>query len=308
MREWSLAGGTITVGISSFCGARCICCPFDDFPLRNQNMDNDLFVKCIDEAYEHGMRYLDLCLMGDSLLDPNKEFKLSYVRRNYPDVKIYASSTGMSADPEFVKDYVDTLHVSFYGMTKEVYEKVHRGGVKFEKALDNIEKILAMPKTMRPYVVLTFLVLPENEHQLGDWKEKWEPIADEIIVWKPHNWAGLYPTDSCIVQDFSIAKSCNRPFGGPLCVWVNGDVTVCCFSWDKDMVIGNLYDQTLEEIYHGPKRKEIQRIHEKNMFSECKLPCKKCDQIFPREDALVYTNHNRKTGHAIMTEEYSVEF
>lgn len=307
-KQWSLPGRKLSIELSSYCQARCTMCPFDEFPLKNRNMEFSLFKKCIDEGALHDLEYIDVCLMGDSLLDPGAEEKFDYVRANYPNMKVYASSQGMSAKPDFVCKYVNTLHVSFYGTTKDVYEKVHGGSVRFEQATENIEKILERPKGQRPYVVMTFLMLPENEHQLKDWIAKWEPISDEVIVWKPHNWAGLYDTDDPAENDLKDAKSCSRPFGGPLCVWVNGDVTPCCFSWDQSMVIGNAYEQSLEEIFFGEKRKRLQRIHEDNAFLSCGLSCEKCDQLFSRENALVYTNNNRVTGQQIVAEDYVVKF
>lgn len=306
MNNWTLPGNTLIMGLSSFCGARCLMCPFEEYHMKNNNMSFDLFKKCVDEGAEHGLKYIDTCLMGDSLLDPGLLEKVSYVKRKYPWIKLYASSQGMSADPRLVCGNIDTLHLSIYGTTKDVYESVHRGGVNYERAMDNIERILSFPKNKRPYLILTFLILPENENQLDEWIDKWEPLADEIIVWKPHNWAGLF--DTGCVMDYGSARSCQRPIGGPLTVWVNGDVTVCCFSWDKSMVIGNAYNQSLEEIYYSERREEIIRIHMNGSFHECGLSCASCDQIMNRDDALVYSNKGRVTGQAIVSEEFVVKF
>lgn len=155
---------------------------------------------------------------------------------------------------------------------------------------------------------MTYLILPENEHQVEEWKAKWEPISDEVIIWKLHNWAGRYVTESPKKDKYINAKTCGRPFNGGLCVWVNGDVTVCCVSEDKRMVIGNMYEQTFEEIMFGAKRRRILGIHQGNNFFQCGLPCEKCDQIFDRSDALVYTNKGRKTGTAILLEDYAYNF
>ncbi len=308
MNQWQLPSKEIALELSSYCGANCVCCPHADFPLKNRNMDYDLFVKCVDDAACHGAISIDICLMGDALLDPDIEHKLQYCREYYPDLKIYCSSTAQTATPEFVSKYIDTLQISMYGMTKEVYESVHRGGLKFEKTIQNIEGILALPKEKRPYITMVFLLLDENKHQMEEWKRKWEPLADEILIWRTHNWAGRYVVNAPSKEKLRSAKSCFRPFGGDLCVWVNGDVTVCCFSEDKRLVVGNMYEQTLEEIYKGRRMKEIQEIHKNNAFYQCGLPCEKCDQIFPRTDALVYSSKNRTVGQKISHPDHVYKF
>ena len=308
MEKWILPSKEIALELSSYCGANCVCCPHEHFPLKDRNMDYGLFVKCVDDAVAHGAISIDICLMGDALLDPGIEQKLQYCRETYPDLKIYCSSTAQTATPEFVSKYIDTLQISMYGMTKEVYEKVHRGGLKFEKTMANIEGILALPDGKRPYISMVFLLLEENSHQMEEWKAKWEPLADEILIWRTHNWAGRYAVHVPTKEELKSAKSCCRPFGGDLCIWVNGDVTVCCFSEDKTLVVGNMYEQSLEEIFFGERMKKIQQIHRDGAFHQCGLPCEKCDQIFPRDDALVYSSKNRTVGQKLSHPEHVYKF
>lgn len=308
MEKWELPSKEIALELSSYCGANCVCCPHQNFSLKNRNMDYALFVKCVDDAVLHGAISIDICLMGDALLDPGIEKKLGYCREKYPNLKIYCSSTAQTAKPEFVSKYIDTLQISMYGVTKEVYEAVHRGSLKFEKTIANIEGILALPKERRPYVTMVFLLLPENQHQVEDWKAMWESKVDEVLIWRVHNWAGRYAVKKLSQEELKSAKSCFRPFGGDLCVWVNGDVTVCCFSEDKSLVVGNMYEQTLEEIFFGERMKQIQQIHKDNAFYNCNLPCEKCDQIFPRTDALVYSSKNRIVGQKLSHSDHVYKF
>lgn len=308
MGIWTLPSKEVAMEISSYCGANCVCCPHEKFPLKNRNMDFSLFRKCVDDAVQHGAISLDICLMGDALLDPGIEMKLNYCREKYPDLKIYCSSTAQMAQPEFVAKYIDSIQISMYGTTKEVYEQVHRGSLKFERTMENIEGILSLSKEKRPYITMVFLILPENRHQMEEWKAKWEPRADEILIWRPHNWAGRYATGRPSQEDLKRARSCARPWGGDLCIWVNGDVTVCCFSEDQRLVIGNMYEQTLEEIFFGEKMQRIQQIHKNSAFYDCGLPCELCDQIFSREDALVYSNKNRHVGQKISHADHVYRF
>ena len=105
MDKWILPSKEIAMELSSYCGANCVCCPHEDFPLKNRNMDFSLFQKCVDDAVAHGAISLDICLMGDALLDPEIEKKLLYCRETYPALKIYCSSTAQMAKPYFVAKY-----------------------------------------------------------------------------------------------------------------------------------------------------------------------------------------------------------
>lgn len=51
-----------------------------------------------------------------------------------------------------------------------------------------------------------------------------------------------------------------------------GDVFCCCPAWTKAGPVGNLYKQTIEEIWNGPRIKKIRKnIYENNYQQVCKM-------------------------------------
>ena len=154
-------------------------------------MPTEDFCNYLDQAVEAGIQSFDGCGFGDSFMDPEYKDKLMYVKEKYPFVKTYVSTTGhliKSKDFEWLCKCFDTIRFSHYGFSKEVIEKVHRGSIKYEKTKATIEAFLRIPRETRPHVIVQFLILKENEHQVEDWKRHWEPLADEIMIWVPHNF------------------------------------------------------------------------------------------------------------------------
>jgi radical SAM protein with 4Fe4S-binding SPASM domain len=92
-------------------------------------------------------------------------------------------------------------------------------------------------------------------------------------------------------------KTCGRPFKGNYFVRANGEVSVCCFDYNHQLIIGDLKRNTLREILLGEALREIQRVHKEKVFEHSEYICKYCDQIYPRDEALLYaSNSNRKAG------------
>lgn len=57
----------------------------------------------------------------------------------------------------------------------------------------------------------------------------------------------------------------------------NGDWYFCCVDPDQSLLLGNLYEQTIDEIYNGDKRKDLlQKLLEKK-FEEIGHPCNRVD-------------------------------
>jgi hypothetical protein len=130
-----------------------------------------------------------------------------------------------------------------------------------------------------------FLLLPENEHEVDEWKDYWEGKVDEVWVWKPHNWGGHIKvkniSNAKSLQTSATTHSCGRPFLNDLCVKVNGELTVCCFDPFCALSIGNLYDNSLQDMLRdSAKYNEILQIHRHNSFESSTLICKDCDQIY----------------------------
>lgn len=305
VRQPVLASGELTVENTTYCGAACVMCPRDEYKAsrRWQHMSYDLFTKVMADGVELGITSLDLCGFGDPFMDPDFEAKLAHVRTAYPDLHVYTSSTAHLIDEKRVDwacKYLDTLKISNYGFSKESYEAIHGGVVKYEKVVENIERILARPRSQRPHVLMSYLFFPENEHEFEDWKAYWIDKADEVIAWRAHNYGGSTQGGerayvSTARSTDAQARSCGRPFKGNPFVRANGDVSVCCFDFNHKLVVGNVTRDKLVDVLAGEQLADVQSIHDQLAFKGCGLLCEGCDQIHDRSDALVYSsNPNRK--------------
>lgn len=301
--KFIIASRELTIENTTHCGALCIMCPRGEYDQQWKHMTFDLFRQVIDQGAALGITSLDLCGFGDPLMDPNFEDKLSFVRANYPHIMIYTASTVHLLTEKRLDrlcGLLDTLKISNYGFSKTSYEAVHRGAVNFEKVWTNIHKLLERPKGQRPYVIMSFLVFRENEHEIDDWKAYWEPRADEIMVWRPHNFGGSQQSEKCayIASDRTASvnvRSCGRPFRGDPFVRVNGDISACCYDFNHKLVVGNLHQESMLDILSGKPLAKIKEVHEAQAFSKCGLLCEGCDQIYDRKDALIYSS-NRARG------------
>lgn len=77
----------------------------------------------------------------------------------------------------------------------------------------------------------------------------------------------------------SHALTCkSTPFYDRNVLLPNGDVVLCCMDYNLKHIIGNLLDQTYEEIFKSEELMKLIEINEKNEFSKCSI-CKSCDNV-----------------------------
>ena len=284
----------ITIEVTNRCGAKCIMCPREKMKQNLEVMPFDVYKKTVDDAFSCGVELIDLCGYGDVFLDRNLMEKVKYTKEINPKSKVYISTTGNAMIEKYheqILEYVDILKLSIYGVTKEIYENV-MGGIKFEKSYQNINSFLSKDKTKKVFTIGNFILMQENKHQMQEWIDYWEPKLSEVYVWKPHNYVD---GRSYRKIDKNSQKTCGRPLEGPLNIAVNGKAHVCCFDYNKEMIVGDIKTQKISEILNSEEMKSIQLKHEENNFKD--LICEKCDQLNKDDTVIVYkTNPERVVG------------
>lgn len=278
----------INIENTNCCTYKCVICPRESFTQKRSYINFDLYKKIIDDCSQYDVKTLDLCGYGEPFLDNRLAELLSYAKNKIEDIKTYISTTCYREDVYGALKYIDTLKVSFYGMTPETYKKMHHWSQTWP--LINILKILA--KSKRPHVVGLYVETDINKHETQDWIRFWEPRFDEIMVWKPHNWVDYrnYRT-----VDKTKQISCGRPLHGPLYIHTDGKVSPCCWDINKRLLIGDMNTQTIEEVFNSDAYKKIQEAHLKNDFTG--LICENCDQTNPDSNNLIYSsNKERRVG------------
>lgn len=301
--SFKLETNHITIETINTCNANCIFCPREKYNMKPEIMSIDLWKKIIDDLADHGYEdglKIDTQGFGEPFLDPDFFDRLKYAREKIPRTRFFTSSncTKMTKDLfPLICEYIDTLRTSFYAMTKETYQVTQRGNAVFEDALYNILDFLRYRDISneniagkRPWLIMQMEVVKDyNDHEVEKWKQFWEPRADEIMIWKLHNFGGLRNYRKI---DHDKQVSCGRPMHGPAYVHVDGIVSMCCWDINERLVIGDLKTQTIEEVFHSDAYKMIRQKHEKNDFQG--IYCYHCEQTNPTEDCLIYTNKNRK--------------
>lgn len=289
----------ITIETTNICTAHCIVCPREEFTQKLGIMDFELFKKIIDDASTYNVKSVGLTGFGEPLTDPKLFERCEYVRKKLPQAKIFISTTGFLMTPdkyENIRNCIDILKLSIYGVTKDTYEKSHRGNLNFETSYSNILGFLEKIKnlTKKPYTIGLMVITDINKHEMNDWIEFWEPKLNEVFVWKPHNWC------SKIYRKINRNKliSCGRPFRGGLYAHTDGKVSICCFDINKTLVIGDMNTQTIKQVFNSRACKKIQQAHKIKNFKG--LLCENCDQINYDPDILLYaTNEKRKVGQRV---------
>ena len=283
--------------VTDHCNAECVMCPRDVHKLGRPHgiMKTEHYKKSIAEVVELGCKQVVLTGFGEPMIDKRLEDKIEYAKskglRTY--IISNASLITRARAERLIKAGLDELRLSYYGMRKESYERV-MVGLDFDVTMKNLHDFLEVREELgskRPRLEINWLVLPENAEDTELFQEYWEPRADAIEIWKPHNFGdGRSYRDR--FDEVAMKNTCGRPENGPLQIQWDGEVIPCCYDYNNQIVLGNAFQQSVLDILNGEKYRLLRLAHRDKKFTLFPY-CDQCDQLLPHTEALVYTNRHK---------------
>lgn len=280
------------------CNANCIFCGYQYKTDKYENISLEMVDTATKQLVAlHPDSFVSFTpTVGDPLLDRKIFDKVNLAKHNgIKRVQFYTNGILLKdVISELLKSKLDNLEISIADFDRDVYEKVYRTN-KYSLVLDGISALLQELKNNNvPLPVKINIRGPSTISKIKtrkDFKLKIEPYLTNFIFLSDtpvfDNCMGQI-TQSDLLDNMKIAnasstrmyKPCIRLFD--LQLLQNGDLRLCGCRFNKtvydDLVIGNLSDARLSDIWFSEKAKSLRS----NFFNN-DLPkaCLKCSYYEP---------------------------
>ncbi len=296
----------IWVEPTNICTLKCIHCAQPQMTRKKGYMDFSLFKKIVDEASYYGMS-MALTGQGEPLLHPEFGRMLEYAsRRCTTGVVTNATRLNEERAKEILEAEPAMVEFSFDAPTKEIYERICRGG-NYETTVQNITGFLDLKRKSgkkRPGAVIAIVEEPETENEIERFK-RWcytvlgRDVISGVIVQKLGNFQGESELwRSGRATDDSVKDYLPRP-EWPVCLnpWqqikINWDGTVnsCLWDYNSKFAIGNVAENTIMEVWNGEKMREFREAlvtKEYERIEQNGALCSKCNILWWSERYISY--------------------
>ena len=237
---------------------------FTGEPLLNKNIVS--MVRCLKDA--------DICDQIE--ITSNASLLTSEVARGLVDAEL------------------DYFRASIYAVSENLHRHVTQTRVMPAEIYKNIAYFYRYRNSQgkeRPFIAAKMMELGEEENT--KFRELYRDISDEQIVecpWEQTKTKGalekLYGSKKAgdMAQQrflhnavWKRKKACRYPFTH-MTVRYNGDIVVCCADWSRDTKVGNIMENTLEEVWNGKRLYDFRVMQLKNhgvnhpLCATCELP------------------------------------
>jgi len=250
--------------------------------------------KTIIDENKQLFRNIDLHFQGEPLLHPKIMEMVKYATEK-------GIKTLVSTNCTFLDKYIDEILdsgltdiiVCLDGASKASHEE-YRVGSDFEQVKENIRKLCQAKRKRnldKPRVILQFIVMKTNEHEIGDIIELGRELGVNDVDLKTAFLSDWGDSERIIqaAKDFLPNNKRYNRFvwreGKPkirskrrICGWIrrsailwNGDVILCCYDYNGELVVGNIFrDGGFQNIWKSERYKKFRKKVVRREFDLCK--------------------------------------
>lgn len=280
------------IDVSSVCNYKCSFCFQADMDgmkkvgLKRGFMDLSMFKKIVDDctAFPEKIKKIKIGNHGEPTLNPNVVEMVEYARKSDCAEIIEMFTNGSKLEPVINKGLVEAglqrINISLEGLSDQRYLEV--AGVKqnFQEIIDGVRDLYETKKRLNSdlkiYVKIAdqahalkkdsteIFILTEEEKKY--FFDTFGPICDEIFVEKVvPQWAETQLTKQNDVTETGM-------YGQSISAWkdvcpfifmymqfnCDGTVSPCTLDWPRKVVVGNVNDESVSEIWNGDSLRELQ--------------------------------------------------
>jgi radical SAM protein with 4Fe4S-binding SPASM domain len=230
-------------------------------------MSFETFKKTINEA-KQTTNQIFLHNFGESTFHPQLKLFLEYAKKQGAVVALSINATNLSPSTvDALLINLNELFISFDGVSKKTYETL-RKGANYEKSKANVLKLLERKKQLysntKLHIHLINLDLTQAEGLafLREWEGKGVNASiKEFTDFADEDIGKLNSCFSKKVQQFPCIK-----FWTDCVVLWDGAVVPCCNDYNGTIILGNINDSSLKQIWGSDRLKNLRRRQVRGSF------------------------------------------
>ena len=250
------------------CNLRCTFCFVTDGMTRDGGfMDFNLFKKIIDDCND--LEHLCMHNWGEPLLHKDIFRMIEYAKNKGVNYVVMNTNGTLLTDKminRIVNSKLDIIRFSIDG-SAETFKRV--SGVELENIEKNIKKLKIIKEKKRPELKMgvVFTVEEDTEGDAEEYINHWKKIVDHVrlqpkLITSPRT------------------EVCPEPFGkdyGKLVVLWDGRVIPCCVDYNANLMIGNIQNDTIPNLWKSEKLNILREQHLKGEFPDTCANCNECE-------------------------------
>lgn len=274
-------------GVTNICNLNCLMCQTNASKRPKGFMKKDVFESMVRQLKANGIHSLGISIQGETFLH-EKIFDLIRIAESR-GLAVWLGTNGqfperLEAVCRRFPHMINYVRISADGARKETYESIRRGA-SFEKLMESFRVLHAINRGKIGRTIdvnITAVLSMQNIPEVKEFFDVYGPYCraenitfitiDSMAIDQSYFWS-VFPFRNLLTRQMP----CNRPFKY-FNVTHSGDVTMCCEDYSDELVVGNLMQEDLAAIWHGPRATAVRAKHLATGRMDIDI-CSKCFKV-----------------------------
>ena len=263
----------IDLEIDNICNFACSFCPIGNldselgqFYKNKHEIPKNKIFELIDECKDIGVNSIQFSIVNEPLANKNIFEILKYASsKKFDDIFIVSNGSLLNENKalKLLETNITKIQFSLDAFKAETFEKNRFTKVKkpglYEKVKNNIINFIELRDKMGkkfPLVRVSFIELEDNKNEIDDFENYWSEKVDGIHFQRLTDYKNK-------IINFDEVKDkvrCNMS-NFRLSIKSDGNVRPCCVGYGEKILIGNIFNSTLKEIWDSKILKDFQKMH-----------------------------------------------
>jgi MoaA/NifB/PqqE/SkfB family radical SAM enzyme len=267
----------IFVDPSDKCNFSCKFCPTGNRELMKaigrpmKTMPFRLFRKIVDDIreFDQSIKVLRLYKDGEPLLNPRFVDMIRYAKDNPKILSVDTTTNASLLNPqknmEIIAAGLDRINISIEGIDRRQYQEFSNYRINFDRLVKNIEHFYENRGRCEVIIKINGDLISNDDIELfhETFKDKADGISVEHVM---SCWPGYKMDDVEVNKEVGL-------YGQPIkevmvCPYVfyslainsDGSASLCFLDWSRRLIIGNLEESRLIQIWKGKRIHEYQKL------------------------------------------------
>lgn len=252
------------------CQATCYFCPQKKATRRPLFMEMPLIEKILEETSGQGIHYRPF-ILNEPFADKRMPEIVRKIKKD-KTAKVEFNTNGELVSEKMGRELldagVDIMRFSIDGIRKETFNEAR--GISYDRTYQNVTAFIKKAKAENHPVELEvrMINLPDTEEEQKEFRAYWEALGVPVLITDLYS----YPWE---LQKDVVKKPCLKVLD-QMFIYVNGEVTLCCWDSAERAVVGDTRTQNTLDIWNGEVLAHYRKLLANGERDKILL-CSRCD-------------------------------
>ena len=277
----------LDIEATSACNFLCTMCPRTEMMEKKtfwkvENFDMKSYENIITTGVPLGLKSVKFQYLGEPLVNKHLVKMIKFAKKAGVEDVMFNTNASLLDEKksrEIILSGVDKIFFSFDSPYREEFNKIRVKG-DYDLVLKNIKNFMKVKKELKsdtPITRVQMVLMKDNQREWEDFQKLFSNLVDTIayIDYLDHGIQNKHKEKGVVKIGSRKKKFCCPQLWQRMFVHPDGVVTPCCLDSSREMVMGNIKENSIKDIWKNELYQDMRKKHMNGKIDEIPT-CRNC--------------------------------